>query len=144
MIKVEYVSNHWSDFPQISNCESGDQIRIKGHEVKPLIGSSLNLKHRLRGPHQNWKYLERKLTSNGRWPCLWSNMMSRQIESSQGEIKGNLRGKLRGNLECGSAQPSLFFFWVFHRKFCHIWLTVNCLSKTNISNGQQLSLVISS
>ena len=37
-------------------------------------------------------------------------MMSRQIESTQGEIKGNLKGKPRGNLECGSTQLSLFYY----------------------------------
>ena len=29
IIKVEYLSNHWSDLPQILNLSSGDKIKIK-------------------------------------------------------------------------------------------------------------------
>ena len=29
ILKVEYLSNHWSDFPQILNLSSGDQTKIK-------------------------------------------------------------------------------------------------------------------
>ena len=29
LYKVEYLSNHWSDFPQILNLSSGDQTKIK-------------------------------------------------------------------------------------------------------------------
>ena len=29
ILKVEYLSNHWSDFPQISNLSLGDQTKIK-------------------------------------------------------------------------------------------------------------------
>ena len=29
ILKVEYLSNHWSDFPQISNISLGDQTKIK-------------------------------------------------------------------------------------------------------------------
>ena len=43
-----------------------------------------------------------------------TKMDSRQIESSQGVIKGKLNGELRGNLECGSAQPSLFDKFSMH------------------------------
>ena len=39
--EFEYLSNHWSDFPQILNLSSGDQTKI-----------NLNM----------------KMTSNGRWP----------------------------------------------------------------------------
>ena len=28
-VKVEYLSNHWSEFPQILNLSLGDQIKIK-------------------------------------------------------------------------------------------------------------------
>ncbi len=27
--KIEYLSNHWSDLPQILNLSSGDQTKIK-------------------------------------------------------------------------------------------------------------------
>ena len=43
IFKVEYLSNHWSDLPQILNLRSGDQTKIK-------------------------KMLKFKTTSNGRWP----------------------------------------------------------------------------
>ena len=29
ILKVEYLNNHWSDFPQILNLSSGDQTEIK-------------------------------------------------------------------------------------------------------------------
>ena len=29
ILKVEYLSNHWLDFPQILNLSSGDQTKIK-------------------------------------------------------------------------------------------------------------------
>ena len=29
ILKVEYLSNHWSDFPQILNLSLGDQTKIK-------------------------------------------------------------------------------------------------------------------
>ena len=29
ILKVEYLSNHWSDFPQILSLSSGDQTKIK-------------------------------------------------------------------------------------------------------------------
>jgi hypothetical protein len=29
ILKVEYLSNHWSDFPQILNLSSGYQTKIK-------------------------------------------------------------------------------------------------------------------
>ena len=29
IMKVEYLSNHWSDFPQILNLTLGDQTKIK-------------------------------------------------------------------------------------------------------------------
>ena len=32
ILKVEYLSNHWSDFPQISNLNSGDQIKNTQNE----------------------------------------------------------------------------------------------------------------
>ena len=79
ILKVEYLSNHWSDLPQILNWSSGDQIKIKNawngrrppmeddlhsnrrrpQNIKswisqqPLIGSSSNFKLKLRGPNQN-------------------------------------------------------------------------------------------
>ena len=32
MLKVEYLSNHWSDFPQIQKLSLGDQTKIKNAE----------------------------------------------------------------------------------------------------------------
>jgi hypothetical protein len=69
--KVQYLSNHWSDLPQIGNISSGDQTKIKMLEMKmtsnrrqpqnnkswisqqTLIGSSSNFKSKLMGPKQN-------------------------------------------------------------------------------------------
>ena len=48
ILKVEYLSNHWSDFTQISNLSSGDQAKFKNT--------------------QNEDDLQRKTTSNGRRP----------------------------------------------------------------------------
>ena len=36
------------------------------------------------------------------------NMTSKCVEYDL-RVQGDIRGKLSGNLECGSAQPSLFF-----------------------------------
>ena len=48
ILKVEYLSNHWSDFPQILNLSLGDQTKIKNaHKENDL----------------QWK-----TTSNGRRP----------------------------------------------------------------------------
>ena len=48
-LKVEYLSNHWSDLPQVLN-----------------LSLYLNLK--LRGPNLNWVLLDIKMTSSGRQP----------------------------------------------------------------------------
>ena len=82
ILKVIYLSNHWLDFPQISNLSLGDQTKIKNTQNKddlqrkttsngtrpeniktwiyqqPLVGFSSNFKLKLRGPNQNksaWK-----------------------------------------------------------------------------------------
>ena len=34
ILKVKYLSNNWSDFPQILNLSSGDQTKIKMVEMK--------------------------------------------------------------------------------------------------------------
>ena len=34
IFKVEYLSNHWSDFPQILNISSGDQTKIKNPQME--------------------------------------------------------------------------------------------------------------
>ena len=74
ILKVEYLSNHWSDFPQILNLSLGDQTKIKNawneddlhgrwpQNIKswisqqPLIGFSSNLKLKLRGTNPYKKY----------------------------------------------------------------------------------------
>ena len=48
ILKVEYPSNHWSDFPHLWGLSSGDQTKIKNT--------------------QNKDDLQRKITSNGRRP----------------------------------------------------------------------------
>ena len=77
--KVEYLSSHWSDLPQILNINLWDQTKVKkGFNVddlqwettfngrwpqnmeswisqQPLIGSSSNFKHKLMGPKQSQK-----------------------------------------------------------------------------------------
>ena len=71
ILKVEYLVNHWSDFPQILNLSSGDQTKIKNTQNKDdlqwkttskykswisqqqLIGFDSNFKHKLMGPNQN-------------------------------------------------------------------------------------------
>ena len=43
ILKVEYLSNHWLDFPQILNLSSGDQTKFKnawnedGHQWKKAL-----------------------------------------------------------------------------------------------------------
>ena len=34
ILKVEYLSNHWSDFPQIFKLSLGEQTKIKNHQKK--------------------------------------------------------------------------------------------------------------
>ena len=34
ILKVEYLSNYWSDFPQILNLSKGDQTKIKMLKTK--------------------------------------------------------------------------------------------------------------
>ena len=36
--KIEYLSNHWSDLPQILNLSSGDQTKIKMLRMKTTNG----------------------------------------------------------------------------------------------------------
>jgi hypothetical protein len=52
ILKVEYLTNHWSDLPQIIDLSSGDQIKLK--------------------------ILEMKTTSNGRWPQNIKSWISQQ------------------------------------------------------------------
>ena len=44
ILKVEYLSNHWSDLPQILNLSLGDQTKSKNELIK--------------------------MFSNGRWPLM--------------------------------------------------------------------------
>ena len=73
VLKVEYISNHWSNLPQIVNLISGDQFWIKNAwndddlqwkttskyqsciSQQPLIGSSWNFKLKLREPNKKYK-----------------------------------------------------------------------------------------
>ena len=76
ILKVEYLSHHSSDHPQILNLSSGTKQKYKMLEIKttsngrrpqnikswisqqPLIGSSSNFKLKLRGLNQNQKCLK--------------------------------------------------------------------------------------
>ena len=78
ILKVEYLSNHWLDFPQILHLSSGDQTKFKNTQMKttsngrqpqniksgisqqPLIGSFSNLKLKLRRPNQSQKCLKQR------------------------------------------------------------------------------------
>ena len=71
ILKVEYLSHNWSDFPQILNLSLGDQTKKTNawkeddHQWKktsnivswisqqPLVVLSSNYKHKLRGPNKN-------------------------------------------------------------------------------------------
>ena len=98
ILNVEYLSNHWSDLPQIFKLSLGDQTKVKkcfkwrqtpmeddfqwktlsigrwpqiiksGISQQPLIRSSSNFKLKIRGPNQNLILLKKKTTSNERWP----------------------------------------------------------------------------
>ena len=117
--KVEYLSSHWLDLPQILNINSWDRNRVKKGldendlqwktspngrwpqnikswiSQKPLIGPPSNFKHKRSWDQTNVEKgfneedLQWKTTFNWRYDFV-------------------NRGKPRGNLECGSTQPSLF------------------------------------
>ena len=84
ILKVEYLSNHCSDFPQVLNLSLGDQTKKmlktkttsngrRPQNIKslisqqPLVRFYSNFKLHLRGPNQN-QMLKAKTTSNGRRP----------------------------------------------------------------------------
>ena len=111
ILKVEYLSNHSSDPPQILNLRSGDQTKIKNAwnednlqwkttsniesaiSQQPLIGSSSNFKLKLRGPKQNQKMLQMKTTSDGRRPKHIESGISQQpLVGSYSNFKLKLRG----------------------------------------------------
>ena len=113
---------------------SRDQTKIKMLEMKttsngsrpqniqswlsqqPLVRSSSNFKLKLGRPNH-----EMKTTSNGRQRTIYDR---RWPQNKKGNMwfkssKGGIRGRHRGNLECGSAQPSLYSlkflcFYLFH------------------------------
>ena len=88
-----------------TNSDGRRYQKIKsGIYQEPLIGSSSNFKLKLRGPNQNRKLLEMKTTSNGR-KKVKVEYLSNLLFDPLGKIIENPRG----NVECGSAQPSLFF-----------------------------------
>ena len=60
ILKVEYLSNPWSDFTQISNLSSGDQAKFKNT--------------------QNEDDLQRKTTSNGRRPPMEDDLKILKLE----------------------------------------------------------------
>ena len=74
----------------------------RGIFQQPLIGSYSNFKLKLRRPHHILKNLKMKTMEDD----LRGKMTSKCAECEF--FWGAIRRKLRGNLECGSAQPSLF------------------------------------
>ena len=78
----------------------------------------------LRWPNHILQILKVKTTSNYRRCKDDIKACSMWLMSSWEEIRGKLGGKLRGNIDCGSAQPSLF------SNFSIITLTIfqNCLN----------------
>ena len=93
--KGDYLSNHWSDLPQIWNLSLYDQIKeykgvkwrcaqmegnlqwpqnIKsGIFQQPLAGSYANLKLKIMGVNQRVQKCQMKMTSNGRRPKTEDN-----------------------------------------------------------------------
>jgi hypothetical protein len=105
ILKFKYLRNHKLYLPQILNLSSGDQTEIK------KAWNEDNLKWKT-----NLNILKVEYLSNH-----WSDL-SPILNLSSGDTtkikttwnEDNLwvhhRGKLRGNLECGSAQPSLYYY----------------------------------
>jgi hypothetical protein len=81
-LKVEYLSNLLLDHTQI--LDLGDQSKVLRY-------------FKWRRPHNNLKIFKVEYISKNLWIMTC-------------EFLGKMRGQLRGNLECGSAQPSLFLF----------------------------------
>ena len=139
ILKVKYLSNHYSDLiknltqttkAKCSNTSLKTTTRgrrpqnIKsGISLQQLIGSYSNFKLKLRLTNRNLQTLKMKITSNERQPSMEDDLSCEdnlkacrlQLMSSQMENKG----KHRGNLECGSAQPSLFIISI-HKKYIKI------------------------
>jgi hypothetical protein len=108
ILNVEYLSNHWSDLPQISKLSLGDQTKVKkcfkwrqtpmeddfqwktlsigrwpqiiksGISQQPLIRSSSNFKLKLREP--NKKMLQMKTTSIRRQPQMEDDLKILNME----------------------------------------------------------------
>ena len=58
--KIEYLSNHWLDRPQILNLSSGDQTKVNFFEIK--------------------------ITFNGRWPLMEEDLKIPKISATAGRI----------------------------------------------------------
>jgi hypothetical protein len=95
-LKVEYLSNHWLDLPQILNLSWGDQTKWpeiktnsngrRPHNIKfwiaqqPLIRSSSNFELKLRGPNQMaWNRDELQWKTNTQYTILNSSATTYQI-----------------------------------------------------------------
>ena len=66
ILKVEYLSNHWSDLPQILNLSSGDQTKIKMLEIKTTSNGRRpqNMKSGISQKDRNLWVLRGKLEEN--------------------------------------------------------------------------------
>ena len=90
IFKVEYLSNHWLDLPQILNLSIGDQNKMENC-----------LNWRWPPMEEELKILKVEYLSN-----YWSDL-PQFLNYVIYEFSGEIIGKLKGNLECGLAQPSL-------------------------------------
>ena len=70
--KVENLSNHWSDLPQIVNLNLEDQTKFeyclkrRGHPIEDISATTDQTSSKHMGPNQNLNLLKMKMTSNVR------------------------------------------------------------------------------
>ena len=95
---------------QIKNTQNEVDLKWK----TTLIESSLTFQLKLKGLDKNKKMLEIKMTNPWHNEVFNKTIYDRRwSQNKKGNMwfkssKGEIRRKHRGNLECGSAQPSLF------------------------------------
>jgi hypothetical protein len=133
LLKVEYLHNHWSDLPQIfylsrvnqteieyclkwrrprkednlKNIEYtiSQQTLIRSPQILNLsLGDQTKIENCLKWRQPSWK--------KKKWK--WSISATSYLILLEFEVHPleKIIGNPRGNLECGSAQPSLFHFFV--------------------------------
>ena len=109
--KVKYLSNHWSDFPQILNLSLGDQTKIKNDwnedELQWKMTSKyqklnisvttdrifLKFETKVQGNKPKSKMFQTKTTSSRRWPQNSKSWISQQpLTWSSSNLKLKLTG----------------------------------------------------